>query len=253
MKLGAQLFSVRKKLQCEEDIRSTFKTIKDIGYENVQLSGACPMDANILREISEENALPIVCTHSPLDRIIGDTDALIAEHKIFGCSVIGLGAMKKELRSSYEGLKEFFALLEEPVKKIQDAGLNFAYHNHAFEFDILNDGVSKAYDIMLETCESWHFILDTYWVSFAKHDPIEYIHKVGAKRLKNIHFKDLAKNEERSICACGDGVLDFSAIYEACVEEGVKNVLVEQDNAVEAPDMFAEMAKSFSHLRPIVK
>jgi hypothetical protein len=32
----------------------------------------------------------------------------------------------------------------------------------------------------------------------------------------------------------------------------VQNVLVEQDNAVDTPDAFAEMAKSFAHLRPIV-
>lgn len=253
MKLGAQLYSVRKMLQSEEDIRATFKKISQIGYENVQLSGACPMDAHILRDISEEHSLPIVCTHSSLDRIVNDTEALINDHKTFGCSVIGLGAMKKELRKSYEGLKEFLAMLEEPVKRIHDAGLDFAYHNHAFEFDILEDGVSKAYDIMLDTCEDWHFILDTYWVSFANHDPIEYIHKVGSKRLMNIHFKDLANDENRSICACGDGVLDFTSIFNACVEENVVNVLVEQDNAVDAPDMFDEMTRSFKHLRPIIK
>ena len=42
-------------------------------------------------------------------------------------------------------------------------------------------------------------------------------------------------------------------IYETCKELGVKTVLVEQDNAVNFPDPFAEMEKSFKHLRPIIK
>ena len=47
--------------------------------------------------------------------------------------------------------------------------------------------------------------------------------------------------------------MDFAAIYEACRQKGVKNVLVEQDNAPSFPDAFGEMASSFRHLRPIVK
>jgi hypothetical protein len=46
--------------------------------------------------------------------------------------------------------------------------------------------------------------------------------------------------------------LDFKAIYEACREVGVQNVLVEQDNAVKMDDPFGEMETSFRHLRPII-
>ena len=79
MKLGAQLYSLRTFLQTPEDIRATFQKVKAIGYENVQLSGAAPTDANVLKSISEECELPIVITHSPIDRIINDTDALIKD------------------------------------------------------------------------------------------------------------------------------------------------------------------------------
>ena len=80
MKLGAQLFSVRTFTQTAEELRATFHKIKEIGYENVQLSGAGPIAAETVREISLETGLPIVCTHSPFDRIVNDTDALIADH-----------------------------------------------------------------------------------------------------------------------------------------------------------------------------
>ena len=64
---------------------------------------------------------------------------------------------------------------------------------------------------------------------------------------------DMAADEKRSICPCGSGTLDFKAIYEVCKQIGVKNVLVEQDNAAKTPDPLGEMQKSFAHLRPIIK
>ena len=129
--------------------------------------------------------------------------------------------------------------------------LHFAYHNHSFEFEKYNGTI--LFDEMLERCSDWQFIMDTYWVEFAGYSAVEYIGKIGGDRLPNIHFKDMAKDEKRSICSCGSGILDFQAIYEKCREVGVKNVFVEQDNAVEAEDPFGEMEKSFRHLRAIVK
>ena len=127
MKLGAQLFSLRTFIQNPEDLKSTFLKVKEIGYEVVQLSGNAPMSADDILAASEAAALPIVCTHSPLDRIINDTDALIADHKRFGCPVIGLGALPKEAHGSLALANEFFKSVEAPVAKILDSGLNFAY------------------------------------------------------------------------------------------------------------------------------
>ncbi len=250
MKLGAQLYSLRSHLKTEEDLLATFCRVREIGYENVQLSGAAPMPAEYLKSVSEETNLPIVCTHSSFDRITGDTEALIREHIEFGCPVIGLGAMPKEYRRSREGLHALIAALDSPVKKILDAGLRFAYHNHAFEFEP-SDG-TVIYDEMLETLPDWQFIMDTYWVEYAGHSPEEYIRRIGAGRLTNIHFKDMAIDEARSICSCGSGKLDFASIASVCREVGVENVLVEQDNAVDMPDPFGEMRNSFRHLRPII-
>lgn len=252
MKLCAQLYSVREAAQTPEGIRDTFHKIKAIGYEAVQVSGLGKIDAGELRDISEETGLPITCTHSPFDRILHDTDALIAEHKIYHCPVIGLGSMPNEYKGSEEALKRLFTDLEKPVGTILDAGLHFAYHNHNFEFAALPEG-GNAFDRMLEACPDWHFILDTYWVEYAGYSAVDYIRKVGGKRLPNIHYKDMARDEKRSICACGDGILDFSAITAVCREIGVQNALVEQDNAASFPDMFEQMERSFRALRPIVK
>ena len=42
MKLGAQLFSVRTRIQTPEDLRATFAAIREIGYEAVQFPALPP-------------------------------------------------------------------------------------------------------------------------------------------------------------------------------------------------------------------
>ena len=143
--------------------------------------------------------------------------------------------------------------MEEPVKKIEAAGLRFSYHNHACDFTTRFENGQCTYDVMLENCSDWLLLVDTYWVTFGGCSPEDYMRKVGAHRLTNIHFTDMAKNEERSICACGDGILDFVKLTAVCKELGVENVLVEQDNARTFPDGdFSQMERSVRYLRPIV-
>ncbi len=251
MKLGAQLFSLRTVVTTPEDLKATILKCKAMGYQNVQFSGVPNMGAEVWKQISDETGMPIVCTHSPLDRIINDTDALIAEHKIFGAHVIGLGGMPGEYRGSLAALENFFKVMEEPVKKIEAAGFRFGYHNHHFEFDPFSDAEGCAMDVMLERCKTWCFIADTGWIKFAGQDQIEVLRRIGGDRLECIHFKEFKDNvSHESICACGEGFSDFKALTEACRELGVQNVLVEQDNACMKEDPFNEMERSARHLLP---
>lgn len=252
MKLGVNLYSVRKFLQNEEDTRRTFAKLREIGYEVVQLSGAAPMPAETVRQISRESGLPIVCTHSPLDRILHDTDALIREHRVFGCPVIGLGYLPREYRST-EALRGLLEALREPVKKIEAAGMRFAYHNHAFEFEPFPDAPGCIYDTLLADCPDWQFILDTYWVVFGGRDVKSTLEAVGAGRLTNVHFKDMSRGAGREICACGEGRLELASYLPLCESLGTENILVEQDNANDHADPFGQLEISYRTLRPLVK
>ena len=246
MKLGAQFYSIRDNTTTPEDLREAFRKIKEIGYSIVQMSAICPIEAERLKSFSEEFDLPITCTHSPYTRIIEDTDALIREHIVYNCPTIGLGYMPNEYHGTREGLNAFMDSLRLPIKKIRDAGLRFAYHNHAFEFDPI-DG-KLPYDIMIDELPELDFIIDTYWVKYAGYDYIDYIKRLGSERIKNVHFKDMLTAPKGPICHCGAGVIDFAPVVKLCDELGIENALVEQDNAPESGDSIAEMKLSYENL-----
>ena len=247
MKLGAQFYSIRDNTTTPEDLKKTFKAIKEIGYEVVQMSAICEIDADLLRSYSEEFGLPITCTHSPFDRIVNDTDRLIEEHKIYDCPTIGLGYMPNEYHG--DGIYDFLDVLREPLRKIKAAGLNFAYHNHAFEFEKVGDKL--IYDIMIDELPELDFIIDTYWVKYAGYDYLEYIKRIGAARIKNVHFKDMSCEPKGDICPCGEGVIDFAPVIKLCDELGIENALVEQDNAPDSGDSIGQMRLSYNNLKPL--
>ena len=250
MKLGAQFYSIRTACTTPEDLKESFRKIKEIGYEVVQISGVCDISAEELKSFSEEYSLPITSTHKPYSEILNNTDYLINYHKTINCPIIGLGGMPTENRKSLEGVRAFINSMKEPIKKIKDAGLTFTYHNHGFEFDVV-DGV-KIYDVLLEEAPEMHFIHDVYWSTFAGEDPIKYINIIGKdKRMTNIHFKDMRTAPAGPICPCGEGVIDFKPIIKACKEYGIEYALVEQDNAPDLGDVFEQMATSFKNLKPL--
>lgn len=247
MKLGAQFFTLREKNKTPEGLYRSFAEVKKIGYQVVQMSAICQIEPERLKAYSDEFDLPITCTHSPFERIIGDTDALIKEHIIYGCPVIGLGSMPNSYRTSLEGVRAFIKDVAEPMKKIEAAGLRFAYHNHAFEFDDL--GGVYGYDVLVEEAPTMNFILDTYWFKYADKSYLDYIKLLGNARLTNVHFKDMKTAPQGPICPCGEGVIDFAPVVKLCNDIAIPYALVEQDNAPQLGDEYEQMATSFNNLK----
>ena len=250
MKLGAQFYSLRTECKTPEDLRNTMKKVKEIGYDIMQASSICEIDPYQFRSFIDETDLPVTCTHKSYEAIVNDTDNLIKFHQIIGCKTIGLGGMPLEHRASLDGLKNFVATMKDPIKKINDAGLRFAYHNHAFEFEPI-EGV-RIYDYLIEELPDMDFIHDVYWSTYAGEDPAKYIKLLGeAGRMIDIHFKDMISAPQGAICPCGDGIIDFAPLVPLCESVGIKNVQVEQDNAPDLGDVFEQMKRSHDHLRPM--
>jgi len=247
MKLGAQFFTLRERNKTPEGLYNSFKEVKKIGYQVVQMSAICQIEAERLKSFSDEFELPITCTHSPLDRILNDTDALVKEHKIYGCPVVGLGMMPKEYHGSIEGARAFIDLIRDPIKRIEDAGLRFAYHNHDFEFVDL--GGVCSYDLLMEELPTMNFILDTYWFKYAGRSYLDYIKLMGNERLTNVHFKDMKTEPKGEICPCGEGTIDFAPVVKLCDDLKIPYALVEQDNAPKLGDEYEQLATSFNNLK----
>ena len=139
MKLGAQLYTLRKQMTTPEEIEAGLKRVAEIGYKCVQVSGIGEIDPHKLREICDGLGLEIAITHTNPAEYEDGVEATVEKHDILGCKYIGLGAMPSDMRT-HETLDVFVNKFRPKIQKMVEAGKIFSYHNHAFEFE-KRDGV----------------------------------------------------------------------------------------------------------------
>ncbi len=243
---GAQLYTVRNYIQNEKDFYYTLKNIAEIGYQTVQISAiGKEIRPERIREISDEFSLKIVLTHSDVNRILYDTEALIKEHDIMGCNYIGLGAMPDKYRNP-EWISHFAEDFKEPAKKIAAAGKLFMYHNHHFEFEKFSGKYILEYLLEAFTPGEMGITLDTYWVQAAGGDVCQWIDRLK-DRIPCVHLKDMAVVKQTTVMApVMEGVMNFPAILQKLENSCCEYLLVEQDTCQESP--FECLRKSYLHL-----
>ena len=243
MSLGAQLYTVREFTKTPEGIEKTLRRIRQMGFKTIQISAFGPVDPKLLADWIHELDLYVCVTHNPFDRLKNDLSALIAEHRL-------MGAMPGEYRSSgEEGFLQFIKDIAPIAHAIHEEGLQFAYHNHNFEFARFGDHTGM--DLLYEATnpEEFHFILDTYWLQMGGVNPPDYIRRATG-RMKVCHFKDFAVDGfTPRFAEVGEGNLDLGACYRACKEAGVKDIVIEQD--VCPGDPFDSLAISFKNLKQL--
>ena len=252
IKLGAQLYTLRDYIKTYEDCEATFKYLNDIGINVIQISGIGPIPAEKVAYLVEKYNMDVCVTHTSFDRMRTDLDAVMKEHKMLGCDTLGIGGMPEEFRKDAESLNEFIKITSEIGKRMHDNGLQFAYHNHAFEFSKLDNG-RRIFDVLIEDTkpEEFSFIGDTYWFQFGGVNPCDYIKKIE-NRMKVCHFKDYGITDHTpKFVEIGTGNLNLDDIYNTCKSTGVKYIVIEQD--ICEIDPRESMAISYRNLVDIAK
>ncbi|MDP4133718.1 MAG: sugar phosphate isomerase/epimerase [Bacillota bacterium] len=247
-RIGAQLYTLRDFCKTEEDLDTSFKKLKEIGYKIIQVSGVGPIPAKNIKAIADSYSLETVCTHRPFNEFQDNLDFIIDYHHTLGCSLAGLGSMPQEARVDADAFKQFVKQSNEIAKELKKNGLDFGYHNHSFEF-AKKDG-KYLYEYLVENTDPdcYNFICDTYWYAFAGQNPDEWITKLGSRAMA-IHFKDLAidpKENKIYMAEVMEGNLKWDEIIDACEKAGSKWALVEQD--ICPGDPFQSMKISYDNL-----
>ena len=244
MKIGAQFFTLRDFCKDPEGLAESMKRVADIGYKTIQLSRVCPFDAAWMKEQLDRNWLSCILTHTPPERLIGETVQVAKEHDTFGCKYVGLGwydFTEKGQRTT----DVFFDTYRTVAKTLKENGKYFMYHNHDMEFrrengklilDRLAEGISP---------DEMGFTLDTFWIQAGGGDPAWWIEKF-AGRVPCIHLKDFAYG--RKMMVVGEGNMNFDRIFGAAADAGTEYMIVEQDDC-NGEDPFECLRRSYAFLR----
>ena len=244
--IGLQLYTVRELFAT--DPMGTLEKVAKIGYREVEYGGGGydAMDHAALRRTQDRLGLKAPSIHVPYEMLLGKFDAAVTMARTLGADTVILPYMTNEHRTE-AGWTAALPNINRFGIELRKAGLGFAYHNHDFEFTVKPGGVS-LYDRLLKACDPAvvKVELDLYWAIAAGQDPAALIRRL-AGRLYAYHVKD--RRADGSMCAVGDGKVDFAALFKLNRAAGVKHFYVENDQAP-APYL-PDITTSFRTLRAL--
>lgn len=254
---GVQLYTVREQLKTQP--AETLKAIAAIGYKEVEMFGLDTLDK--LVPLAKEAGLTPVSTHIDGALILNDTpqadlDKAFDRIASFGFKDALMAYVPPEKRGKAAAdYKKFADAMNRAGQSAQRAGLQFGYHNHAFEFGKLADG-TRPIDTILKSFDKSlvRFEVDVFWVSVTGNDPVKFITQLG-KRVMLVHLKDKApdtpvKFEENvphdKFKEVGAGAVDIPGVLKAAKAIGVEHYFVEQDYT--PGDPLESLKKSYDYL-----
>lgn len=248
--VGIQLYTLRDFIQTAPDFDATLARLEGWGVTDVQISAIGDIPADVQRDVLRKHGMRVCVTHKSLDRMRGDLQGLIEEHKTINCDALGLGSAPGEFRGSAEKVREFINITNEIGRELKKHGMTFNYHNHDFEFQPLDNGQTMMDLLLTETDpETFFFIPDVMWISYAGADPVEVLNKMKG-RVKVIHFKDYVRDEngERRFVDLGEGLTPLEDCYKAACELEMPYIMYEQDNDWGDGDAFLSTERSWAYL-----
>lgn len=247
--IGLQLYTVRDKIKL--DLKSTLEKVAKIGYNSVEAAGYnvaegtfYGMTPKAFAELLNGLGMPLTSSHTTFE--LDAAEKVIADAASTGAKYIIYPFLADKFRSNLDGWKstaDKFNKMGEIAKK---NGIQFGYHNHAFEFEKMEDQI--PYDLLLSQTDPSlvTFEMDLYWVTKGGYNPVDYLKKYPG-RFQLWHVKDMTKTDDMFFAPVGSGRIDFSVIFAEKKTAGMKNFFVEQDSFKDM-DAFESIEMSFKYL-----
>jgi len=249
--IGLQMYSLRADLK--KDYDATVKKIAQMGYAIVEPAGygggkfygKSPED---FRKSIEAAGMKVVSSHlskmlSKEELASGDFsasmkfwDQAIAAHKAAGIKYMVMPWMGKQ--KSLADLKTYCEYYNEIGRRAAKEGIAFGYHNHAYEFEKVEDKVMFDYLVQNTDPRYVFFQLDVYWAVMGQRAPVD-LFKQYPKRFRLLHIKDARELGE-------SGMVGFDAIFKNLGVAGTEHFFVEVERYSFEPEVSVKM--SFDYL-----
>jgi sugar phosphate isomerase/epimerase len=238
-RLGVQLYTVRDKMK--DDFDGTLAKVASIGYKEVEFAGYYDRTAQQVRAALDKNGLKAPSTHVQYDELDEKFPAVVEFSKAIGLEYIVCPWIPEELRKSPDIWKKAAEKFNHAGEMSKKAGIQFAYHNHWFEF-LPVDG-KLPYDLLLKECDASlvKMEMDLCWITAAGGDPVKYFNAYPG-RFPLVHVKDLKKlpkitaggaqnyGDTVDLTEVGSGIIDWKHIFSNAGKAGIKVYVVEHDH-----------------------
>jgi sugar phosphate isomerase/epimerase len=244
-RVGLQLYTVRDLMK--QDFDGTIASVAKIGYREVEFAGYFDKSPQEARAALDKNGLTSPSAHSPYEAIEKKLPETIETAHVIGQKFIVCPWIDGAQRNA-DGWKRAAELFNRAGEATQKAGIQFAYHNHSFEFEPTEGlGGKLPYDFLLAQTDPKlvKMEMDLCWMTVGGHDPVGYFNGHPG-RFPLVHVKDWTKEgpassdysaavghpvNEGHMANVGSGSIDWKRIFAQSGKAGIQHYFVENDEA----------------------
>ncbi len=210
----------------------TLKMLADAGYKQVEGFRGVFDRPEETRAQLDAAGLSMTSAHFSMDALENDLDGVFDIAGKLGVSSLYCPYLDAPERpDDLDGWKAFAGRLQNLAGPARDAGFEFGWHNHDFEFEPLPDGTVPQ-QIILEDAPDIKWEADIAWIAVAGADPIDWISRYG-DRITAVHIKDKAPAgecaDEDGWADVGHGTLDWAGYFRELKTAPVKHWIMEHD------------------------
>jgi sugar phosphate isomerase/epimerase len=236
--LAIQLYTVRDAVS--ENLEKALEKLANLGFTQLEIYGYngtfFGKTRNEFQIILKNVGLKVISSHhttgilhNEQGTLLNNWEKSVEDLYFIGSKFMVCSYLFPEERT-IENYKKLPELLNKSGEITKKSGIQFAYHNHDFEFEKF-DETKNIYDFILENSSSdlVKMELDLYWISKAGLDPLIYFEKYP-QRFPLWHVKDM-KAGTKDFSEIGNGTIDFKRIFEAKEKAGLKHWFLEQDSS----------------------
>ena len=228
--LSLQLWSLRN--ETAVDPAATLRTVASLGFDGVELAGTYNLTALELKALLREAGLSVLGAHVALTDLENDPQAVFEYHRTVGNQRIIVPWLPQEFQNP-AGFSEVAAKLTRLGVAAREAGFEFGYHNHDFEFKPLENGKCGMEILLSETDPDLvRFEFDVFWLEKGGRNAVSFLEE-NAARTFLIHAKELDKVSGAET-VIGRGSIDFPSIVDLARKQSWP-IVVEFEGA-NAPD-----------------
>ena len=150
-KIGIQLYTVRDLMG--KDPKGTIQKVAAIGYQEIESFGYNKgkyfgLSPKEFADLAKQNHLTHPSAHYSLANLRTDWDKAIEDAKVTGQKYMVIAYLDASERKTIDDYKRLAREFNTGAEKCKKAGIQFAYHNHDFEFIDMNG--QHGYEILLK-------------------------------------------------------------------------------------------------------
>jgi sugar phosphate isomerase/epimerase len=254
-RIGMQLYTVRDLMKT--DFEGTLAKVAAVGYGEVEFAGYFDHAPNDERAILDKNKLSSPSEHVSYEVVQNKWQETLDAAHVVGHKFIVCPSIDESGRKVSDSWKRAAEVFNHAGETSQKAGIQFVYHNHAWDFEPLADAGGKLpYNILLAESDPQlvKMEMDLCWITVAGQDPITYFDRYPG-RFPLVHVKDWTKGaggkmgeKDGHMADVGSGAIDWKRLFAQSKKAGIQHYFVEHDEPASPLD---SLQNSYKYLRDL--